>query len=110
MTTRIRASLPMCPLSLIHISLQEKLVGQEGIDKDNIIEIKEDDISNEKDRRIFLEYILKNAGASEEYINGIHSIDIEFDEDDKMCIRDSLCGRDHRQGGSECHSGKLQEP
>lgn len=63
-------------------TLQEKLVGQEGIDKDNIIEIKEDDISNEKDRRIFLEYILKNAGASEEYINGIHSIDIEFDEDD----------------------------
>lgn len=63
-------------------SLQAELMKKEGVGKDNIIEIKKDDISSEAKRKVFLEYILKNAGASEEYIKEIHDIDIEFDKDD----------------------------
>lgn len=63
-------------------SLRAELMKKEGVGEGNIIEIKKDDISSEAKRKVFLEYILKNAGASEEYIKEIHDIDIEFDKDD----------------------------
>lgn len=63
-------------------SLRAELMKKEGVGEGNIIEIKKDDISSEAKRKVFLEYILKNAGASEEYIKEFHDIDIEFDKDD----------------------------
>lgn len=60
--------------------LKEQVKERENIEYDKLVEIKHKSVSNQYDRKILLNYILKNAGATEEYIKDVKNINVVFND------------------------------